>query len=66
MDRLCACEGYEYIIRAQYVLRDDGTLWRWKIEIFPYCQLARVFQIMALSLILGLIAGIVIVTNWHH
>jgi ABC-type anion transport system duplicated permease subunit len=66
MDRLCACEGYEYIIRAQYVLRDDGTLWRWKIEIFPYGQLARVFQIMALSLILGLIAGIVIVTNWHH
>ena len=65
-DRLLACEGYEYIIQAQYVLRDDGTLWRWKIEIYPYGQLARIIQIMALSLIGGLVAGIVIVTNWHH
>jgi membrane-associated protease RseP (regulator of RpoE activity) len=65
-DRLLACEGYEYIIRAQYVLRDDGTLWRWKIEIFPYGQLARVFQIMALSLIVGLVAGVVIANNWRR
>ena len=66
MDRLCACEGYEYIIRAQYVLRDDGSLWRWKIEIYPYGQVARFIQIMGLSLIVGVVAGIVIVTNWRR
>jgi membrane-associated protease RseP (regulator of RpoE activity) len=65
-DRLLACIEHEYIIRTQYVLRDDDTLWRWKIEIYPYGQLARVIQIMALSLIVGFISGIVIVTNWHR
>jgi hypothetical protein len=65
-DRLLACFEYEYMIRTQYVLRDDGTLWRWKIEIFPYGQVARFIQIMALSLIVGLLAGIVIVTNWRR
>lgn len=62
-DRLLACFDYEYMIRTQYVLRDDGTLWRWKIEIYPYGQLARFILIMGLSLIVGLVAGIVIVTN---
>jgi membrane-associated protease RseP (regulator of RpoE activity) len=65
-DRLLACFEYEYMIRTQYVLRDDGTLWRWKIEIYPYGQVARFIQIMGLSLIVGLIAGIVIVTNKRH
>jgi len=66
LDRLLACFEYEYMIRTQYVLRDDGTLWRWKIEIYPYGQVARFIQIMALSLVIGLVAGIVIVTNKRH
>lgn len=62
-DRLLTCFEYEYMIRTQYVLRDDGTLWRWRIEIYPYGQVARFILIMALSLIVGLVAGIVILTN---
>lgn len=56
-ERLTSCFEYEYIIRAQYVLREDGSLWRWKLEIYPYGQVARFFQMLCLSLILGLVVG---------
>lgn len=62
-DRLLACVEYEYTIRSQYVLREDGTLWRWRIELYPYGQLARFILIMGLSLIVGLVVGIIIVNN---
>jgi hypothetical protein len=64
-DRLLTCIEYEYIVRTQYVLREDGTLWRWNVSLYPYGQLARFIQIITLSLILGISAGVTLLVLRH-
>jgi len=61
--RLKTCFGHEYLLLTQYILREDGSLWRWNVSFFPYGQLARFFQITVFSIIIGIGAGIIIVTN---
>jgi len=60
-DRLLTCSGQEYIINTQYILREDGSLWQWKIEIYPYFQLARALGLFVLSIVVGLAAGLFLV-----
>ncbi len=60
VQRMMSCFEYEYRIRSQYVLRPDGSLWRWRLEIYPYGQVVRAFQILAASIILGLATGVMI------
>lgn len=64
-DHLLTCIEYEYMIRAQYVLREDGSLWRWKVSIFPYGQVATFIGIMIVSIILGFFTGVYVVVSRH-
>jgi hypothetical protein len=62
-DRLLTCVEYEYMIRTQYVLHEDGTLWRWSIHIYPYGQLARFLKTITLSIVLGVVVGMILVAS---
>jgi hypothetical protein len=62
-ESVLSCIEYEFFHYTMYVLREDGSLWRWSRSIYPYGQLTRFFQVMAVAFILGIAAGIALVTG---
>ena len=59
--RLLSCIEYEYFIWTQYVLRADGTVWRWQARVYPYGQVVRFLQIVILATVTGAFLGLLIV-----
>ena len=62
-DHIETCIMYEYISLTQYVLMENGTLWRWGVLINPLGQVAIFVRGIIGSTIIGALAGIVIVVD---
>ena len=62
-DHIETCIKYEYISLTQYVLLENGALWRWGVFINPLGQVAILVRGIIGSTIIGALAGIVIVVD---
>jgi len=60
------CFEYEYTIRCQYALLEDCSLWRWEASIYPWGQVARAFWTVVISVVLGIIVGIILLAGIDH
>jgi hypothetical protein len=57
-DLLPFCFRHEYISLTQYVLMEDGSLWRWHVITNPLGQVAGLFWSAVLGAVVGAITGV--------
>jgi len=62
-DHIETCVLYEYISLTQYVLMENGALWRWGVEINPLGQVASLAWGVIACTIGGTLMGILFVVN---
>jgi hypothetical protein len=61
-EQIATCLRYEFFILTQYALLEDGTLWRWQVEIYPLGQVVRGLWMVLGGLALGIVVGIIILS----
>ena len=59
-DQIEFCLRHENLSLNRYALLEDGTLWRWKVLIYPLGQVVRLFQATVISIVIGAAIGAVI------